>query len=307
MNDNNILETERLILREFNLEDAPFVLNLVNMPSWLAFIGDKNVHSIEDAKQYLTNGALKSYAENGYGLSAIILKDSKLPIGMCGLVKRDSLEDIDIGFALLSEYAGQGYAYEIASATLRHAKKVLGIKKIIAITNANNTSSIKLISKLGLQFEKTVNLSINDSALLFSPIDKVADLRKVDELTNKFFSLFTNKDGTTPNVANIKNLFIPEGMIISNTGETANIYTLDEFIKPREEMLTDGTLTEFTEREITSTTEIFGKIAQRFCFYEKSGNLNGMPFQTIGMKTIQFVKINDTWKMSSVAWSDEAL
>ena len=305
MSSKSILETERLTLREFLLDDAPFILTLVNTPEWLKFIGDKNVHSIEDAEQYLISGPIKSYTDNGFGLSTVILKSSNQPIGMCGLVNRESLEDIDIGFALLSEYEGYGYAYEIASATMRRAKETLGIQKVVAITDANNISSIKLINKLGLQFEKTVHLAINDSALLFTPSNVEKDKEEIDKLTNTFFSLFTNKDNAIPNVTEIKTLFIPRGMIISNTGENISIYNLDEFIKPREKLLSDGTLTDFSERELNSTTEIFGNIAQRFCFYEKSGVLNGNAFETRGMKTIQFVKVNAVWKMSSVAWSDE--
>lgn len=224
---------------------------------------------------------------------------------MCGLVNRESLEDIDIGFALLPEYAHLGYAYEIASATIRYAKNVLGINKVVAITDASNTSSIKLLNKIGLQFEKTVSLAINDSALLFSPADTSKDQGEIDVLITRFFNLFTNKNGAVPNVTDIKNIFIPEGIITSNTGEKAEIYDLDSFISPREKMLSDGTLTDFSEREISHTTTIFRNVAQRFCLYEKSGILNGSSFETRGMKTIQLVKVNGTWKISSVAWSDE--
>ena len=170
-----ILETKRLILREFHFSDAPFILTLVNTPSWLKFIGDKNVHSLQDAEKYLDNGPMTSYKENGFGLWAVLLKEDQNPIGMCGLVNRDSLEDIDIGYALLAEFSGKGYAYEIASATIHYANTVLGIKKVVAITDANNVSSIKLLNKIGLQYEKTVNLAINDSALLFSPVSSTQD------------------------------------------------------------------------------------------------------------------------------------
>lgn len=163
-----ILETGRLVLREFNLDDAPFILKLVNSPSWLEFIGDRNIHTIEDAKNYLISGPMDSYKKNGFGLSAVLLKDNTL-IGMCGLVNRETLDDIDIGFALLPEYFGKGYAYEIAAATMHHAEGVLNIDKVVAITDADNASSIKLLNKLGLQFEKKIALAINDSALLFAP------------------------------------------------------------------------------------------------------------------------------------------
>lgn len=167
-----ILETERLVLQELSIDDAEFILTLLNTPAWLEYIGDKNVRTIEDAVNYLENGPIKSYKENGFGLWLILLKNSSTPIGMCGLVKRESLDDIDIGFALLPEYSKLGYGYEIAQAKVTCANQVLRIDKIVAITDSNNIPSIKLLNKLGLQFEKTLNLSENDTVLLFSPLKK---------------------------------------------------------------------------------------------------------------------------------------
>lgn len=305
MSLNKIFETERLILREFTFDDAAFVLKLVNTPDWIKFIGDRNIHSIAEANEYLENGPMASYRDNGYGLSAVLLKDNNTLIGMCGLVNRPTTDYIDIGFALLPEYLNRGYAYEIASATMRYANNELGITRVVATTDARNTSSIKLLNKLGLQFEKSVNLDVNDSAIFFSPPQTSDDLKEIDALTLRFFSLFTNTNGAIPNVADIKNIFVPEGIIISNTGDKCETFSLQSFIEPREKMLSDGTLSEFSEREISHNTDIFGNIAQRFCLYEKSGILNGVTFETRGMKTLQLVKVNKQWKMSSVAWSDE--
>jgi len=300
-----ILETERLILRELSIDDAEFILTLLNTPGWLEYIGDKNVRTLEDAKSYLEKGPIKSYKENGFGLWLTSLKNNSTPIGMCGLVNRESLKDIDIGFALLPEYSKLGYGYEIAYATINYANHVLRIDKVVAITDSNNLPSIKLLNKIGLQFEKTLNLSENDKVLLFSPLNAKKDRTEIDALTSRFFDLFTNKDGRVPNVKEIKSIFIPKGILISNTKDPAALYALDDFIRPREEMLTNGTLTNFCEREISHSTELFGNIAQRFSLYEKSGELNGEYFETKGMKTIQFIKVNGKWKMSSVAWCDE--
>ncbi|MES2517938.1 MAG: GNAT family N-acetyltransferase [Bacteroidota bacterium] len=142
-----VIETQRLILRKFTLEDAPFLLELVNTPAWLQFIGDRNVHTVEEAENYLRNGNLKSYAEHGFGFYLVVTKESNEAIGMCGMVKRDSLEDIDIGFAFLPNSIGKGYGYEAASATLNYAQNVLKLGKIIAIVDPQNTSSIALIKK----------------------------------------------------------------------------------------------------------------------------------------------------------------
>ncbi len=168
---NKILETERLILREFNLDDAPFIIELLNTPDWIKYIGDKNVKSIDDAKKYMENGFLKSYKENGFGLSMVEIKNSGTPIGMCGLIKRDTLDDVDIGFAFLPEYARKGYGFEIASATLDYGENTLGIKRVVAITVEYNEASIRLIKKLGMNFEEMVDAPSGDEKLMLFGID----------------------------------------------------------------------------------------------------------------------------------------
>ncbi len=164
-----ILETNRLLLRQFKTTDASFILLLLNNPSWLHYIGDRNVRTLDDACEYLINGPMKSYRENGFGLSMVEIKNGNIPIGMCGLIKRESLEYPDIGFALLPEYEGKGYALEIASATLALAKNKPGLEKIVAITSEDNTRSIALLNKLGLHFKKMIQMSDKeDSLMLFT-------------------------------------------------------------------------------------------------------------------------------------------
>lgn len=300
-----ILETSRLTLRAFDLDDAPFILELLNTPNWLQYIGDKKVHSVEDAQNYLRNGPLKSYEDNGYGLWLVQLKACQTPIGMCGLINRVSLEHVDIGFALIPEHTSLGYGFEIAHATMNYAKEVLKLDTIIGITDPNNISSIKLLNKIGLQFEKTFRLPEGHTVLIFSPIHHTKDLEEINTLTTIFFDLFTNTNGQIPDVKRIKDIFISEGIIISNTNGNPAVYNLESFIAPREILLSDGTLTNFREKEISHQTEIYGHIAHRFVLYEKSGLHNGVAFESTGQKTIQFIKINGHWKMCSVAWSDE--
>ena len=164
-----ILETERLTLREFNADDAEFILVLVNNPTWLLYIGDRNIKNLDDARHYRVNGPIKSYYENGFGLSLVSLKHDNTAIGMCGMIRRNGLEHADIGFALLPQYAGKGYAFEIASATMDHAKKKLGLEKIVAITSEDNTHSIKLLNKIGLHFERMIELEVdNEELMLFT-------------------------------------------------------------------------------------------------------------------------------------------
>lgn len=138
-----------------------------------------------------------------------------------------------------------------------------------------------------------------------SKISTADDQLEIDNLTKRFFDVFTNTNGRNPHVAALKNIFITEGIIINNTLGEPQIYDLDSFIDPRIEMLTNGTLTNFSESEISHTMEVYRNIAHRFCKYEKSGKLNGEYFESKGMKIIQFIKSEDNWLISSIAWSDE--
>lgn len=153
------LETERLTLRALSLDDAPFALSLLNEPSFHRYIGDRGVRTIEDAREYLRKGALESYARNGFGMMLVELRESGEAIGMCGLVKRDALPDVDIGFAFLPKHWSRGYAYESAAAVLEHARRELGIARVAGIVSPDNTSSIRVLEKLGLTFERMVRMA----------------------------------------------------------------------------------------------------------------------------------------------------
>jgi RimJ/RimL family protein N-acetyltransferase len=158
-----VLETERLILRTQSAEDAELVLRLMNEPSFLRFIGDRGVRTLDDARSYILKGPVDMYERLGFGLYLTELKKDGVPIGICGLVKRDFLEDVDIGFAFLPEHWGQGYAHEAAAAVMEHAKGALGLKRIVAITNPDNQSSIRLLEKLGLRFERMIRVAPESS------------------------------------------------------------------------------------------------------------------------------------------------
>ncbi|HYV97053.1 MAG TPA: GNAT family N-acetyltransferase [Gemmatimonadaceae bacterium] len=149
-----VLETERLTLRELEPADAPFIFTLVNQPSWLEYIGDRHVHSLDDARAYIASGPAASYAKNGFGLWLVSLRDGDVPAGMCGLLRRDTLEHPDIGFAFLPEFWSQGYAAEAAQGTLRYARDTLGLGPILAITSLHNDRSIRLLAKLGFRFDR---------------------------------------------------------------------------------------------------------------------------------------------------------
>jgi RimJ/RimL family protein N-acetyltransferase len=148
------LETSRLILRRFEFDDAAFVMALLNQPSFIANIGDRGVRSIEDAHRYLRDGPMAMYRENGFGLWHAARKNDGVAVGMCGLLKRDNLPDVDVGYAFLPEYWGIGYAYEAASATLRHAARKFGLGRVIGVVSEGNGASIRVLEKLGMHFER---------------------------------------------------------------------------------------------------------------------------------------------------------
>lgn len=152
-----ILETPRLVMRRLVLEDAPFILELLNDPAWLHYIGDKHVHCLLDARNYISRGPLDMYARLGYGLYMVTLK-AGIRIGLCGLIKREALEDVDLGFALHERYRGRGYARESAAAVMEYAQKTLGLKRIVAITAPDNLRSIRLLEGLGFVYEQNLTL-----------------------------------------------------------------------------------------------------------------------------------------------------
>jgi RimJ/RimL family protein N-acetyltransferase len=153
-----VLETERLTLREIDENDAPFVRRLLNEPSWLRFIGDKGVKSDDDARTYIRNVPRASYARHGFGLWLVVRKSDCVAMGMCGLIKRDSLEDVDVGFAFQPDFWGAGYAHEATMAVLAYGKNTVSLKRIVAVTTLDNESSIKLLRKSGFILERTLRL-----------------------------------------------------------------------------------------------------------------------------------------------------
>jgi RimJ/RimL family protein N-acetyltransferase len=156
-----VLETDRLVLRKLSPDHSGFILALLNDPSWLRYIGDRGVRTLEDARKYILDGPVDSYERVGFGMYLTELKESGEPIGMCGLVKREALDDVDIGYAFLPSFRGRGFAFEAAAAVLRYAKDVVGLRRVVAITVPDNEASIRVLEKLGMRYERQVRLSKN--------------------------------------------------------------------------------------------------------------------------------------------------
>jgi len=162
-------ETDRLTLRPLAAEDAPFVLALLNDPSFVQFIGDKGVRTLDDAREYIRSGGRDAYASRTLYLAA--RKEDGAPIGMCSLVKRDGLDDVDLGFAILSEFRGRGYATEAAAWTLAYARDVHRLQRLVAVTTPDNDLSARVLEKLGFRFVRMIRLPAGDRELrLFETI-----------------------------------------------------------------------------------------------------------------------------------------
>lgn len=162
-----ILETERLILREIVESDSEFILDLLNQPSFIKHIGDRNVRTVDDAKDFIENRYRASYAEHGFGLYTVELKKNNVPIGICGFVRRDTLPEADIGFAFLPQFERKGYALESATAIMEYGRETLKLKRVLAITSIDNESSGRLLEKLGFEFEGLIK-SGDEQLKLFS-------------------------------------------------------------------------------------------------------------------------------------------
>ena len=294
----NKYETQRLELNEINPNDAEFILELVNTPEWLEFIGERNIGSVAQANEYIDN-IITNPKSNFW---VVRTKDQQDAIGIITFIKKDYLEYHDLGFAFLSKYTNKGFAYEASMAVLSDAIKHFNYKNILATTVKANTKSIKLLKKLGFQFQKEIE-NDGDQLMVYAI---TADKFDIDQLTKSFFSIFTNSNKQQPDWSLIHTICLPETIILKKSSKEEEVYNLDTFIEPRRKILSDGTLTEFEEYEILEETRILDNIAQRYSNFQKHGYFNQTYFKEKGNKLFQFVKTKDGWKISAVIWEDHS-
>ena len=166
-----ILDTERLTLRTIDADDAAFYYELVNDPTWLEHIGDKGIRTIEDARKAILEGPCAMQQQLGYSLYVMERKSDGKPLGLCGLIKRDALPDVDIGYAIRPAWFGQGYTYEAAAAVVAYAREQLRMPRLLGITSPGNTNSIRLLQKLGLAFVET---------RIFMPHERPTNIYRID-------------------------------------------------------------------------------------------------------------------------------
>ena len=157
-----VMETARLTLREIELEDAPFIFELMNEPAWIRFIGDRGIHTPADARSFIADRLRPSYARDGFGFWLTELSVERTPLGICGLIKRDALDYVDIGFAFCERHWGNGYAREASEAVVDFARERARLDRLAAITDPDNDRSAQLLEALGLSFEKMIRLPDED-------------------------------------------------------------------------------------------------------------------------------------------------
>lgn len=290
-------ETERLTLRPLAHSDNAFIIALLNSPGWIAYIGDRNIRSAADAEAYIN----KVNGNTGIQYWVVCLKTDASAIGLVTCIRRDYLDHPDIGFAFLPGSEGHGFAKEAASVVLHYLLHDTAFTTILATTVPENVRSIRLLEKLGLHYQREI---VNEGDVL-RVYAISADESELQQLVTAFYDLFTNAHGKVPQLHTIHTLCIPGAVIIKQEKLQQTVYSIETFIAPREKILFDGTLTGFTESEITAETKQVNETAQRISRYKKSGVMKGVPFQGQGTKLFHFVKTDSGWRIASLLWEDD--
>jgi RimJ/RimL family protein N-acetyltransferase len=307
-----ILETERLRLRWFlpTETDADFLRALLNDPGWLANIGERNVRTRRQALAWIATRHTAPYGRLGFGFWGVERKSDGRLVGMCGLVKRDTLLEADVGYALMPEFRGHGYAREAAVACVRYAFDVLGLAEVWGITSPSNAASAAVLRQCGLRDAGVTRLVGEERetwVFKSARLDPGGDRAQVDALARRFLAAFTNRGGAIPTLPALPHYFMLDA-VVRVTDSLGTVATTDVhgFIAPRAELLARGRLVDFEEHETESRTELRGAIAQRWLRYAKRGTLDGVAFEGAGTKALQFVRTPRGWKIASLLWSDDA-
>ncbi len=309
-----VLFTERLELRWFGSDDAAFVLQLLNEPSWLQHIGDRQVRTLAQAQDWLQTRLFSGYWRQGMGFWAVCLRGQPQAVGLCGLIHRDTLPDVDVGYAFLPAFWGQGYAQEAARACLDYGQRVLGLKRILAITGPDNQASQNVLRRLGMQLEQRCTLpGETRETLVFvwqptpSPTATTPanDESQIQALTDRFFRLFDNRAGAVPHLPSLPALCLPEVRFVKTGEGDPQVMDMMAFMQLRAALLSECRLQDFAEWELEGRTQVFGHMAQRWLRYAKDGLLDGKACAGQGCKSLQFVRTATGWRISAALWEDE--
>jgi RimJ/RimL family protein N-acetyltransferase len=298
------IETSRLQMDILASSDQSFILELLNTEGFIKFIGDRQVRSSSDADVYVK----KIMGDPHITYWIVRLKEATQAMGIVSLIKRDYLPHHDIGFAFLPRFEKKGYALEAATAVLAKFLDAYPESKILANPFPENVQSIQLLTRLGLHFEREMEMEgqveAKSKKCHIYCISK--DQFLINDVTKKFYSAFSTINGQVPNWHLLEHLCLPT-VLFNNTHDVGfDVTNFVEFMAPRKIKLTDGSLVNFEEYEIQSETKVTQSIAQRYSQYAKRGILNGRSFQRRGEKFIQFIKIHNAWKINSVLWEDES-
>ena len=299
------IETSRLQMDTLVSSDQSFILELLNTDGFIKFIGDRQVRSSWDADAYVK----KIMGDPHITYWIVRLKEDTRAMGIVSLIKRDYLPYHDIGFAFLPRFEKKGYALEAATAVLAKFLDAYPESRILANPIPENVKSIQLLTRLGLTFER--EMEVEGKVEAKSKMCHIYCISKdqflINDVIKKFYSAFSTIDGQVPNWNLLEHLCLPTVLFNSRNDVGFDVTNLGEFMAPRKIKLTDGSLVNFEEYETQSETKITQSIAQRYSQYEKQGILNGRSFQRRGEKFIQFIKIHNAWKINSVLWEDESI
>jgi len=293
------LETKRLRIEPLTSDDSEFILELVNSPGWLQFIGNRHVNSKDEAKSYIQK--ILDAPDVTYWV--VKLKDSLKPLGIVTCIKRDYLEYHDIGYAFLPQAENHGYATESTSYMLTELAKISQDKYILASPLPENAKSIRLLEKLGFSFEKNIEREQTVVQVYKIAVDQL----QINAVAKKFFEVFTNTIHQQPDWLSLERLCIPEVSFISAKQNAHTVSNLHSFIQTRKILFSQGALSDFQEYELSEQTSILNNIAQRHSRYEKTGVMEGKRFCQQGEKFLHFIHTREGWKISSVIWEDHAV
>ncbi|MBW3520090.1 GNAT family N-acetyltransferase [Flavobacterium sp. NKUCC04_CG] len=291
-----VYTSERLILNPIHISDAPFILRLVNSPGWIEFIGDRKISDTAGAIKYIEN--IENNSESFFWV--VFDKASHQPLGVVSLIQRTYLPYPDIGFAFLAEFGKQGYAFEAASCILEKLAANSEHTTILASTLTNNTNSKRLLERLGLVYVQ--NILVEGEDLMLYTTDK--DQTEIDLLIEAYYAFFKN---TTQEWEMIQRFFTVKATITKVTEGNMEQLDVAGFLLPRKKLLTNGTLTDFSEVEIKRHTQIEGRIAHRLSGYRKNGLWDGKLYAGSGTKSFQLIKTTHGWKIHSLIWNDTVL
>ncbi len=305
-----ILETERLRLRWFDDSDVPFILGLINEPSWKANIADPGVSTPEQARQWMRDRLLNRYWSQGHGFWCVERKEDGERLGLAGLIHREGLPEPDLGYGLAERHWGRGYAREAAAAALRYAHEVLGLRHLLATTAPHNDSSGRVLMDIGFQDLGLQQTEAHEGLSRIyewrSPEPAGDDAQELRTLVQRFLGAFDNRAGRLHQLAALPHWLLPEARIVVRQGEALSSLSLREFIEPRAEAFASGALQYFHEWIEDLQIEHEGGLAQLRLHYAKAGRRDGLAFEGRGHKLLQCVKTAQGWKIAAIAWEDRA-